>query len=99
MEFEQFMEYGNYFGNLSYEQLEEILDFDGIEDLPDNPDTVLALEALGQYLSGNTFDPAITFSCLNNDLDRRRFVDTWFSVIGDWQVLKKIEIFLGIRLA
>lgn len=55
MEFEQFMEYGNYFGNLSYEQLEEILDFDGIEDLPDNPDTVLALEALGQYLSGNTF--------------------------------------------
>ena len=99
MEFEQFMEYGNYFGNLSYEQLEEILDFDGIEDLPDNPDTALALEALGQYLSGNTFDPAITFSCLNNDLDRRRFVDTWFSVIGDWQVLKKIEIFLGIRLA
>lgn len=99
MEFEQFMEYGNYFGNLSYEQLEEILDFDGIEDLPDNPDTALALEALGQYLSGNTFDPAITFSCLNNDLDRRRFVDTWFSVIGDWQVLKKIEIFLGIRPA
>ena len=99
MEFEQFMEYGNYFGNLYYEQLEEILDFDGIEDLPDNPDTALALEALGQYLSGNTFDPAITFSCLNNDLDRRRFVDTWFSVIGDWQVLKKIEIFLGIRPA
>ena len=99
MEFEQFMEYGNYFGNLSYEQLEEILDFDGIEDLPDNPDTVLALEALGQYLSGNTFDPAITFSCLNNDLDRRRFVDTWFSVIKDWQVLKTIEIYLGIRLA
>ena len=99
MEFEQFMEYGNYFGNLSYEQLEEILDFDGIEDLPDNPDTALALEALGQYLSGNTFDPAITFSCLNNDLDRRRFVDTWFSVIGDWQVLKAIEIYLGLRLA
>ena len=98
MELEQFMEYGNYFGNLSYEQLEEILDFDGIEDLPDNPDTVLALEALGQYLVGNTFDPAITFSCLNNDLDRRRFVDTWFSVIKDWQVLKTIEIYLGIRL-
>lgn len=99
MNFESFLEYGGHFDNFSYEQLEEILDFDGIEDLPDNPDTVLALEALGQYLMGNTFDPAITFSCLNNDLDRRRFVDTWFSVIGDWQVLKAIEIYLGLRLA
>lgn len=98
MHIENFMEYGIHFGNFSYEQLEEILDFDGIEELPDSPDRRLAVEALGQYLVGNRYDPAKTFSRLDNDLDRRHFVDTWFSAIKDARELKGIGVYLANRL-
>lgn len=98
MNIENFMEYGIHFGNFSYEQLEEILDFDGIEELPDSPDRRLAVEALGQYLVGNWNDPAKTFSRLDNDRDRRHFIDTWFSAIKDARELKHIGIYIANRL-
>ena len=98
MNIENFMEYGIHFGNFSYEQLEEILDIDGIEELPDSPDRRLAVAALGQYLVGNRYDPAKTFSRLDSDLDRRHFVDTWFSVIKDARELKGMGIYLANRL-
>ena len=98
MNIENFMEYGIHFGNFSYEQLEEILDFDGIEELPDSPDRRLAVEALGQYLVGNLYDPAKTFSRLDSDLDRQHFVDTWFSAIKDARELKSMGIYLANRL-
>lgn len=98
MEIENFMEYSIHFDSFSYGQLEEILDFDGIEELPDSPDRRLAVKALGQYLVGNTYDPEITFSCLDNDLDRRHFVDTWFSVIKDARTLQLMGIYLANRL-
>lgn len=98
MNIENFLEYGIHFGNLSYEQLEEILDFDGIEGLPDSPDRRLAVEALGQYLVGNWNDPAKTFSRLDNDRDKRNFVDTWFSAIKDARELKGIGVYLANRL-
>jgi hypothetical protein len=98
MNIENFMEYGIHFGNFSYEQLEEILDIDGIEELPDSPDRRLAVAALGQYLVGNLYDPAKTFSRLDSDLDRQHFVDTWFSAIKDARELKSMGIYLANRL-
>ena len=94
MHIENFMEYGIHFGNFSYEQLEEILDFDGIEELPDSPDRRLAVEALGQYLVGNWQDPAKTFSRLDNDRDKRHFVDTWLCAIKDARELKTIGLYI-----
>ena len=98
MNIENFMEYGIHFGNFSYEQLEEILDFDGIEELPDSPDRRLAVAALGQYLVGNLYDPAKTFSRLDSDLDRQHFVDTWFSVIKDPRTLQLMGQYIARNL-
>ena len=93
-----FMEYGVHFDNFSYEQLNKILDYDGIAELPDSPDRRLAVEALGQYLVGNRYDPAKTFSRLDNDLDRRHFVDTWFSAVKDARTLKLMGFYVANSL-
>ena len=98
MNIENFMEYGIHFDNFSYGQLEEILDFDGIEELPDSPDRRLAVAALGQYLVGNRYEPAKTFSRLEDELDRRHFVDTWFSSIKDARQLKLMGFYIANSL-
>ena len=98
MQIENFMEYGVHLCNFSEEQLEEILDFDGIQELPDSPDRRLAVEALGQYLVGNRYEPAKTFSRLEGELDRRHFVDTWFSAIKDARQLKLMGFYVANSL-
>lgn len=98
MEINKFIEYGIHFDNFSGEQLTDLLDFDGIEELPDCPERRLAVEALGQYLVGNRTDPAKTFLGLTDTIDRKDFVDTWFSAIKDPHTLQGMGCYVANRL-
>lgn len=98
MEIENFIEYGVHFCNFRNSQLADLLDFDGIEELPDSPERRLAVEALGQYLVGNRTDPAKTFLGLTDTIDRRHFVDTWFSAIKDPHTLQGMGCYMANRL-
>lgn len=98
MEIENFVKYGVHIDNFSGEQLTDLLDFDGIEELPDSPERRLAVEALGQYLVGNRTDPAKTFLGLTDTIDRKDFVDTWFSAIKDPHTLQGMGCYVANRL-
>lgn len=98
MNVENFFEYAVHLDNFDQEQLEELLDFDEIATLADIPSEQVAVEALGQYLVGNRYDPTQTFKSLEDLRDKRNFVDTWFSVIKDPQTLKVMGKFVAHRL-
>lgn len=97
MNVENFFEYGVHFDNFNREQLVEMLDVEGIEELPDGPIWQLAVEALGQYLVGNWSDPAESFKALDGH-DKSCFIDVWFGAIKDPQTLKSMGKYLGNRL-
>lgn len=97
MNVENFFEYAVHLDNFLPEQLDELLDFDEIEELPDAPSRQVAVEALGQFLMGNRQDPTDTFKSLD-ELDRRLFLDTWFSVIKEPNQLKLIGQYVAHRL-
>lgn len=98
MDVENFFEYATHLENFDQEQLIELLDFDEIETLADIPSEQVAVEALGQYLVGNRYDPTNTFKSLENLMDKRNFIDTWFSVIKDPQTLKVMGKFVAHKL-
>ena len=97
MNVENFFEYAVHLENFESDQLDELLDYEEIEALPDAPIRQVAVEALGQFLMGNRQDPTETFESLD-ELDRRLFLDTWFSVIQDSQNLKMMGQFVVHRL-
>ncbi len=97
MNVNDFFEYAVHLENFLPEQLDELLDYEEIEALPDAPIRQVAVEALGQFLMGNRQDPTETFESLD-ELDRRLFLDTWFSVIQDSQNLKMMGQFVVHRL-
>ena len=98
MEIEKFLEYGVHFDNFRSEQLADLLDEAGIEDLPDSHDRRLAVEALGQYLVGNRNGAMKIFQMSRGELDRQHFVDTWFSVIKDPRTLQLMGQYIARNL-
>lgn len=94
MNVDSFFEYAVHLDNFTPEQLHELLDFDEIEDLPDASIRKIAVEALGSFLMGNRDYPTSLYKRFDN-LDRRLFLDTWFSVIQESENLKRMGRFVA----
>lgn len=97
MNVKMFKQYAVHLDNFYPDQLVRILDTEGIKELPDSPNRQIAVESLGQFLVGNRSDPIDTYMSLD-DLDKRLFLDTWFSCIKDSHELQKIGLFVAHRL-
>lgn len=94
MNVEQFFECAVHLDNFLPEQLNELLDFNEIEDLPDASIRQIAVEALGSFLMGNRDYPKSLYKRFD-DLDRRLFLDTWFSVVKEAETLKRMGRFVA----
>lgn len=94
MNVDKFFECAVHLDNFTREQLIELLDFDEIEDLPDASIRQIAVEALGSFLMGNRDYPKSLYKRFDN-LDRRLFLDTWFSVIKEPETLKRMGRFVA----
>lgn len=98
MNVDSFFEYVVHLDNFTPDELHELLDFEGIEDLSDESSSrKIAVEALGSFLMGNSDYPTMLYKRLEN-FRRILFVDTWFSVIKEPETLQKMGRYFAYDL-
>lgn len=94
MELEQFIDKSIHLINFNSEQLDELLDFQGIEDIDENKRTSDYLRLLGQFLVGNKQGTAEE---IKNDF--KNYADelckTWVNVIADKDTLRAIAVYFS----
>lgn len=89
MKFEDFVKAGYHFSNFPAEQLNEMLDVQAIEELPNHKTYEQAALLLSQILVGNRQDPINTVKSLPED-ERRRILETWVDVLNNAEDLKSV---------
>lgn len=94
MELDKFFQQAVHLDNFNSEQLDDLLDFKGIDELEEHPWTADALRLLGQFLVGNKQETArdITVNYRNK---ADEFCRTWVEVIADNDTIRNIAIYFA----
>lgn len=94
MELDKFFQQAVHLDNFNSEQLDDLLDFKGIDELEEQPWTADALHLLGQFLVGNKQETAreITVNYRNK---ADEFCRTWVEVIADKDTIRHIAIYFA----
>lgn len=95
MNLEKFFKAGVHFQNFSTEQLEKILDFEEILNLPEHQIIEKSSYLLSQLLVGNSADPLKEIQSLDGH-DRKRIVQTWIEIVKDLENQKQFLTFFWI---